>query len=98
MTRQSGIASTDCDAIAVFFALFFHTPLRSFLISHSSFPIIHNILCLVENFTTRREKNMEKSAFSGNFHLTFADKLVYNITLLGCIRVFAHFYSTTLID
>ena len=61
-------------------------------------PTFHNILCLVENCTTRREKNLEKSAFCRIFCLTFADKLVYNITLLGCMCVFAHFYSTTLID
>ena len=61
-------------------------------------PIFHNILCFVENLTTTREKNLEKSAFCGNFYLTFADKLVYNTTLSGCMCVFAYIYSTTLID
>ena len=38
-------------------------------------PIFHNILCLVENLTTTPEKNLEKSAFSGKFPLTFMDSL-----------------------
>ena len=61
-------------------------------------PTIHNILCLVKNPTTIREKNLEKSAFYRKFSLTFADRLVYNITLSGCMRVFGHVCSTTLID
>ena len=78
--------------------LFPRCHLISFLISHCSFLILHNILCSVENSTTRRQKNLEKSAFCGIFPLTFADKLVYNTTLSGCMCVFAHLYSTTLID
>ena len=61
-------------------------------------PTIHNILCSVENLTTTNKKNLRKSAFCGIFPLTFADRLVYNTTLSGCMCVFAHLYSTTLID
>ena len=71
---------------------------KSFSILYFEFSIIHNILCFVENLTTTRQKNLEKSAFCGNFYLTFLDKVVYNITLSGCMCGFAHVYSTTLID
>jgi len=44
---------------------------------------------MVENSTTRIQKFPKKSRQTRKNTLTFADKLVYNITLSGCGRVYS---------